>query len=73
MRRTAANLFEARTLTAVENEIATVKEIFHLQNAHELEEAELRYLPANGHSSKPEPLVAPVLKRDGLGLVPARP
>ncbi len=36
-----------RSLTGVEHEIASVKEIFRLQNAEELAEAELRYLPGS--------------------------
>jgi phosphoenolpyruvate phosphomutase len=46
MQRTAARLYNDRTLEHIETEIATVKEIFRLQNDDELREAELRYLPA---------------------------
>jgi phosphoenolpyruvate phosphomutase len=54
MQRTAAKLFREQNLLAIEHEIASVKEIFRLQNADELREAELRYLPASGASSKNE-------------------
>jgi phosphoenolpyruvate phosphomutase len=45
MQQTASKLFEEKTLMGVENEIASVKEIFRLQNDEELREAEKRYLP----------------------------
>lgn len=45
MQKTAGKIFEAQSLVPVEPEIATVKEIFRLQNAAELETAESRYLP----------------------------
>jgi phosphoenolpyruvate phosphomutase len=45
MQQTAARLYQEKNLIVVEKEIATVKEIFRLQNDDELREAELRYLP----------------------------
>lgn len=48
MQRTAARIKRDRSLSGVEQEIATVQEIFRLQNARELEQAEERYLPAHG-------------------------
>jgi len=45
MQQTAARLYHEQTLMSVEKEIATVKEIFRLQNDDELREAEQRYLP----------------------------
>jgi phosphoenolpyruvate phosphomutase len=45
MQRTAATLHREQTLLAIEQEIAPVQEVFRLQNADELREAELRYLP----------------------------
>ncbi|HSG15147.1 MAG TPA: phosphoenolpyruvate mutase [Anaerolineae bacterium] len=45
MQETAARVFHERSLLTTENEIATVKEIFRLQNAHELKLAEKQYLP----------------------------
>ncbi len=48
MQQTADRIHRERCLAGVEREIATVKEIFRLQNAPELDEAERRYLPAHG-------------------------
>jgi phosphoenolpyruvate phosphomutase len=45
MQQTAAKLYHEQTLTSIEKEVATVKEIFRLQNDDELREAEQRYLP----------------------------
>ncbi len=45
MQQTAAKVYREKTLMAVEKEIATVKEIFRLQNDDELRQAEQRYLP----------------------------
>ena len=48
MQQTAAQIHAERSLLSVEDQIVPVKEIFRLQNAAELKEAEKRYLPANG-------------------------
>ncbi|HJV65775.1 MAG TPA: phosphoenolpyruvate mutase [Geomonas sp.] len=48
MQRAAAKIHRERTLSVIEDQIAPVKEIFRLQNADELAEAELRYLPGTG-------------------------
>lgn len=48
MQKTAQNLYQKQTLSQIEDEIVTVKEIFRLQDADELKSAELRYLPKNG-------------------------
>ncbi len=45
MQKTAAKIFQEQNLMEVEKEVATVKEIFRLQNDDELREAEQRYLP----------------------------
>jgi len=45
MQATARQIFDDRTLHSVESEVVPVKEIFRLQNAQELGEAESRYLP----------------------------
>ena len=45
MQRTAAKLYKEKTLLAIEHEIVPVREVFRLQNADELREAELQYLP----------------------------
>lgn len=44
MQQVAAQIYAERSLVSVEPEIATVKEIFRLQNAAELKEAEKKYL-----------------------------
>ena len=49
MQATAARIYTDRSLHNVENEVVSVKEIFRLQNATELKEAEKAYLPANGN------------------------
>jgi phosphoenolpyruvate phosphomutase len=48
MQQVAARIYQEQSLTGVEHEIATVQEIFRLQNAGELEAAEQRYLPGTG-------------------------
>ena len=45
MQQTAASVYRERSLMSVENQVATVKEIFRLQNDAELREAEKHYLP----------------------------
>jgi phosphoenolpyruvate phosphomutase len=45
MQQTAKTIFEASSVAPVESEIISVKEIFRLQRAAELQEAEDRYLP----------------------------
>jgi phosphoenolpyruvate phosphomutase len=52
MQQAAATLYREQTLMAIEHDIASVKEIFRLQNADELREAEQRYLPPSGAPSK---------------------
>lgn len=47
MQQAATLINREHSLAGVEHEIATVKEIFRLQNAGELDEAELRYLPGS--------------------------
>ncbi len=45
MQRTAADIYREQSLLNIEKQVATVKEIFRLQNDDELREAEVRYLP----------------------------
>ena len=45
MQQTAATLYKEQNLMPVENEVASVKEIFRMQNDAELREAERIYLP----------------------------
>lgn len=46
MQQTAAKIHAEQSIVPVESDVVPVKEIFRLQNAGELEEAEDRYLPA---------------------------
>lgn len=46
MQRAASVVCRERSVASLEAEIASVKEIFRLQNAAELDEAETRYLPS---------------------------
>ncbi|MEO8192538.1 MAG: phosphoenolpyruvate mutase [Gemmatimonadales bacterium] len=48
MRATSAKIFADESLINVEGTVATVSDIFHLQGAGELEEAETKYLPTSG-------------------------
>jgi phosphoenolpyruvate phosphomutase len=53
MQQTATQIYAERTISSIESEVVTVKEIFRLQNAAELEQAEQRYLPkAEGERSQ---------------------
>ncbi|MCB0281449.1 MAG: phosphoenolpyruvate mutase [Calditrichae bacterium] len=45
MQQTAATIFKERSLNSVEGKIASVKDIFRIQNADELKQAEKKYLP----------------------------
>lgn len=48
MQQTAAQIHQERSIGSIEGQVVSVKEIFRLQNAAELEEAEQRYLPKVG-------------------------
>ncbi len=52
MQETAAQIYREQSLLSVEEEIVPVKEIFRLQNAAELKEAEKRYLPVNRNGQR---------------------
>lgn len=52
MQQCAATLAREQTLQSVEDQVAPVKEIFRLQGASELQEAEDRYLPRQGKESR---------------------
>jgi hypothetical protein len=45
MQSVASIIYQTGSVAAVQEHIVSVKEIFRLQNAAELEAAELRYLP----------------------------
>lgn len=51
MQETARNIYKRKNLFSVEDVIVPVKEIFRLQGAEELEEAEKRYLPKPGEDT----------------------
>jgi phosphoenolpyruvate phosphomutase len=46
MQHTASQIYKESAISSVENEIVPVKEVFRLQNADELKEAEKLYLPS---------------------------
>ncbi len=46
MQKTSQKIFKEQSLISVEDSIVSVSEIFRLQNADELKEAELKYLPS---------------------------
>ena len=58
MQQTAAQIHAEQSLVSVEPEIVSVKEIFRLQNAAELKEAEKRYLPAQDGAGVRRPVLA---------------
>ena len=45
MQEIAGEIFKTKSIVSVESKIAPVKEVFRLQNAEELEQAERKYLP----------------------------
>jgi phosphoenolpyruvate phosphomutase len=51
MQQTAAQIYQERSISSIEGNVVSVKEIFRLQNAAELEEAEGKYLPKIGVES----------------------
>jgi phosphoenolpyruvate phosphomutase len=51
MQETSRRIFTERSLTNVEDEVVSVKEVFRLQDAAELAEAEDRYLPQRAGTS----------------------
>ncbi len=52
MRQTAINIYDLQSLHEVEDRIATLAEVFELQNADELQQAEKRYLPSTAGNAK---------------------
>ncbi|MBI3880704.1 MAG: phosphoenolpyruvate mutase [Verrucomicrobia bacterium] len=52
MQTVTRTIFNERSLLNVEDKVASVKEIFRLQNADELQEAEDRYLPKKNESTR---------------------
>jgi phosphoenolpyruvate phosphomutase len=58
MRRTARRVQQERSVAALEAEVASVRDVFRLQDAKELEMAEAKYLPS-GQASGPPVAAAP--------------
>jgi phosphoenolpyruvate phosphomutase len=59
MQRTAAQIYKERSVRGVEPQVVSVKEVFRLQDAGELEEAEERYLPSQSDTrAAPLPMAA---------------
>jgi phosphoenolpyruvate phosphomutase len=56
MQQTAARIYAEQSVASTENHIASVDEVFRLQDDDELRRAERRYLPLHG---EPEQMVAP--------------
>ena len=52
MQQTSRTIFHERSVRSVEDNVASVKEVFRLQNADELIEAEERYLPKTNRSTR---------------------
>ena len=52
MQKITRQIFIEKSLKNVEDDIASVNEIFRIQNARELEENEKKYLPCNSSTSK---------------------
>lgn len=59
MQEIAGRIYAEQSLISVEDQIVSVKEIFRLQNAAELKEAEKRYLPVNADGVRPQEAVRP--------------
>jgi phosphoenolpyruvate phosphomutase len=57
MQAAAAQISAEQSLLSIEDEIVPVKEIFRLQNATELKEAEKRYLPVNNARVRREAII----------------
>lgn len=53
MQQTAEKLYQEQSLVPIEPSIVSVREVFRLQNAKELEEAESRYLPSGPEQDTP--------------------
>ena len=52
MQQTSRRIYEERSVRNVEDDVVPVKEVFRLQNAEELMEAEERYLPRTADSAR---------------------
>jgi phosphoenolpyruvate phosphomutase len=65
MRDAARDIFEAESLTRVEQRVVSVSEVFRLQGAEDLEVAESRYLPSD--RKRPSALVLAASRGEELG------
>jgi phosphoenolpyruvate phosphomutase len=70
MQKTTATLFSSESLVSIEDTIAPVREVFRLQGAAALQEAEDRYLPKTRHA--PSVIVLAASRGEGLGELTAR-
>lgn len=64
MQHTAATIFKDQNLLNVEEKVATVNEVFRIQGADELEDAEKRYLPT---TSAPGAIILAASRGEELG------
>jgi phosphoenolpyruvate phosphomutase len=55
MQQTAAQIYQERSLSSIEEKVVPVKEIFRLQDAAELKNAEKQYLPKVGAEKQRDP------------------
>jgi phosphoenolpyruvate phosphomutase len=55
MQETAAQIYQEQSISSIEDKVVPVKEIFRLQNAAELKEAERQYLPKVGAEKQRDP------------------
>jgi len=69
MERAAKRLFVERTSVRVEEDIVSIAEVFRLQGARELEEAESRYLP--NEKSRPAAIVLAAARGEEMGSLTA--
>lgn len=67
MQHTAQQIMEEESLSNIEDRIVPVKEVFRIQGASELEDAEKRYLPARGEA--PRALVLAAGRGKELGVL----
>jgi phosphoenolpyruvate phosphomutase len=57
MQQVATRLYSDQSTVAIEEEVASVQEVFRLQNMAELDAAERRYLPVHTNGQKPVPFM----------------
>ena len=73
MQETARKLFQAQSLVPIEEKVAPLAEVFRLQNAAELLEAEKLYLPTRHPHEQPcAPAASAFAERNGLATTESR-